>query len=181
VKIRPATMADAAALAAIYGHNVLHGFGTFEEIVPSTEEMSRRLSSVLGLGLPYLVAETEGEVAGFAYASAFRTRAAYRYTVEDSVYIAPDRQGRGIGKALLTAVIAECEALGLRQMVAMIGDSENAGSIAVHRSCGFEPSGVLRGLGFKAGRWVDVVTMQRTLNAGTDGVPTAAGMDWGGA
>jgi len=178
VKIRPASMADAAALAAIYGHNVLHGFGTFEEIVPSTEEMGRRLSTVLGLGLPYLVAEIDGEVAGFAYASAFRTRAAYRYTVEDSVYIAPDHQGRGIGKALLLAVIAECEALGLRQMVAMIGDSENAGSIAVHRACGFEPSGVLRGLGYKAGRWVDVVTMQRTLNSGIQGVPTEVGMDW---
>jgi L-amino acid N-acyltransferase YncA len=179
VKIRPATMADAAALAAIYGHNVLHGFGTFEEIVPSTEEMGRRLSVVLRLGLPYLVAEIDGVVAGFAYASAFRTRAAYRYTVEDSVYVAPDRQGQGIGKALLLAVIAECEALGLRQIVAMIGDSENTGSIGVHRSCGFEPSGVLRGLGFKAGRWVDVVTMQRALNSGIDGVPTEAGMDWG--
>jgi phosphinothricin acetyltransferase len=179
MKIRPATLADAAALAAIYGHNVLHGFGTFEEIVPPTEEMGRRLSTVLGLGLPYLVAEIDGAVAGFAYASAFRTRAAYRYTVEDSVYVAPDRQGQGIGKALLLAVIAECEALGLRQMVAMIGDSENAGSIGVHRACGFEPSGTLRGLGFKAGRWVDVVTMQRTLNAGTEGVPTEAGMDWG--
>ena len=178
MKIRPASMADAAALAAIYGHNVLHGFGTFEEIVPSTEEMGRRLSTVLGLGLPYLVAEIDGEVAGFAYASAFRTRAAYRYTVEDSVYIAPDHQGRGIGKALLLAVIAECEALGLRQMVAMIGDSENTGSVAVHRSCGFEPSGVLRGLGYKAGRWVDVVTMQRTLNSGIQGVPTEVGMDW---
>jgi L-amino acid N-acyltransferase YncA len=174
-------MADAAALAAIYGHNVLHGFGTFEEIVPSTEEMGRRLSAVLGLGLPYLVAEIDSQVAGFAYASAFRTRAAYRYTVEDSVYVAPDRQGQGVGKALLLAVIAACEALGLRQMVAMIGDSENAGSIAVHRACGFEPSGALRGLGFKAGRWVDVVTMQRPLNAGTDGPPTGPGMDWGGS
>jgi L-amino acid N-acyltransferase YncA len=179
LKIRAATMADAAALADIYGHNVLHGFGTFEEIVPSTEEMGRRMAAVLRLGLPYLVAEIDGVVAGFACATAFRTREAYRYTVEDSVYIAPDRQGQGIGKALLLAVIAECEVLGLRQMVAMIGDSENAGSIGVHRSCGFEPSGTLRGLGFKAGRWVDVVTMQRQLNAGTDGAPTAAGMDWG--
>lgn len=181
MKIRAAMSDDAAALAAIYGHNVIHGFGTFEEIVPSTEEMGRRLSSVLKLGLPYLVAEIDGEVAGFAYASAFRTRAAYRYTVEDSVYVAPDRQGQGVGKALLLAVIAECEALGLRQMVAMIGDSENAGSIGVHRSCGFEPSGVLRGLGFKAGRWVDVVTMQRTLNSGMEGIPAEAGMDWGGS
>jgi phosphinothricin acetyltransferase len=178
MRIRPATMADARALAAIYGHHVLHGFGTFEEIAPSTEEMGRRLSAVLGYGLPYLVAEIDGAVAGFAYASPFRTRAAYRYTVEDTVYIAPDRMGQGIGKALLTAVIGGAEALGLRQMVAMIGDSGNAGSIGVHRSCGFEPSGVLRGLGFKAGRWVDVVTMQRVLNSGVDSAPDAPGMDW---
>jgi L-amino acid N-acyltransferase YncA len=181
VRIRPATSADAAGLAAIYGHHVLHGFGTFEEIEPSTEEMARRLSAVLNYGLPYLVAEIDDAVAGFAYASPFRTRAAYRYTVEDSVYIAPDRMGQGIGKALLMAVIAEAEALGLRQMVAMIGDSGNTGSIGVHRACGFEPTGVLPGLGFKAGRWVDVVTMQRALNNGGVDVPDAPGMDWNGA
>ena len=171
-------MDDAAALAGIYGHHVLHGFGTFEEIPPSAEEMERRVASVLAFGLPYLVAEIDGVAAGFAYASAFRTRAAYRYTVEDSVYIAPDRMGRGIGKTLLLRVIEASEALGLRQMVAMIGDSANAGSIGVHRSCGFEPSGVLKGLGFKAGRWVDVVTMQRPLNVGSDTL--GPGIDWGG-
>ncbi|HEY5409504.1 MAG TPA: GNAT family N-acetyltransferase, partial [Caulobacteraceae bacterium] len=154
------------------------GSGTFEEIPPSSEEMQRRVASVTGFGLPYLVAEIDGGVAGFAYASAFRTRAAYRYTVEDSVYIAPDRLGQGIGKALLLRIIAESETLGLRQMVAMIGDSANAGSIGVHRSCGFAPSGVLKGLGFKAGRWVDVVTMQRELNVGTDTL--GPGIDWGG-
>jgi L-amino acid N-acyltransferase YncA len=179
VNIRAASLDDAAALAAIYGHHVLHGFGTFEEIPPSTEEMARRVSAVLAYGLPYLVAEIDGAVAGFAYASPFRTRAAYRYTVEDSVYIAPDRLGQGIGKALLLKIIEAAEALGLRQMVAMIGDSGNAGSIGVHIACGFEPSGVLRGLGFKAGRWVDVVTMQRVLNDGMDGPPTGPGMDWG--
>jgi L-amino acid N-acyltransferase YncA len=171
-------MDDAAALAGIYGHHVLHGFGTFEEIPPSAEEMERRVASVLGFGLPYLVAEIDGGVAGFAYASAFRTRAAYRYTVEDSVYIAPDRLGQGIGKALLLQVIEASEALGLRQMVAMIGDSANAGSIGVHLSCGFELTGVLKGLGFKAGRWVDVVTMQRPLNVGSDTL--GPGIDWGG-
>jgi phosphinothricin acetyltransferase len=171
-------MDDAAALAGIYGHHVLHGFGTFEEIPPSAEEMERRVASVLGFGLPYLVAEIDGVVAGFAYASAFRTRAAYRYTVEDSVYIAPDRLGQGIGKALLLRIIDASEALGLRQMVAMIGDSANAGSIGVHRSCGFESTGVLKGLGFKAGRWVDVVTMQRPLNVGSDTL--GPGIDWGG-
>ena len=179
MKIRPASLVDAPALAAIYGHHVLNGFGTFEASHPSTEEMERRVASVQSFGLPYLVAETDGAVAGFAYASAFRTRAAYRYTVEDSVYIAPDRMGRGIGKALLLAVIGEAEALGLRQMVAMIGDSANAGSIGLHRSCGFEPSGVLKGLGFKAGRWVDVVTMQRELNVGSQ-APLGPGIDWVG-
>ena len=179
MKIRTATTDDAAALAAIYGHHVLHGFGTFEEVPPSTEEMARRAASVLVHGLPYLVAEVDGAVAGFAYASPFRTRAAYRYTVEDSVYIASDRLGQGLGKALLLAVIARAEALGLRQMVAMIGDSCNLGSIAVHRSCGFEPTGVFGGLGFKAGRWVDVVTMQRPLNVGSDTL--GPGIDWGGA
>ena len=177
MKIRTATSDDAAALAAIYGHHILHGLGTFEEVPPSTEEMSRRAAAVLGFGLPYLVAEFDGAVAGFAYASAFRTRAAYRYTVEDSVYIAADRLGQGIGKALLTRVVEACEGLGLRQMVALIGDSGNAGSIGVHRSCGFELTGTFRGLGFKAGRWVDVVMMQRELNPGRD----TPGIDWSGA
>ncbi len=171
---------DAPALAAIYGHHVLHGFGTFEEVPPSAEDMARRVGAVLGHGLPYLVAEFDGAVAGFAYASPFRTRAAYRYTVEDSVYIAPDRLGQGLGKALLQAVIARAESLGLRQMVAMIGDSDNAGSIGVHRACGFTPAGTLRGLGFKAGRWVDVVTMQRKLNVGGGDAPAGPGIDWGG-
>jgi phosphinothricin acetyltransferase len=179
VKIRTATTGDAAALATIYGHHVLHGLGTFEEVPPRAEEMRRRVASVLGFGLPYLVAELDGTVAGFAYASAFRTRAAYRYTVEDSVYIAADRLGQGIGKALLTQVIAESEALGLRQMVAMIGDSGNAGSIGVHRSCGFEMTGTFCGLGFKAGRWVDVVMMQRELNAGVEA--PGPGIAWSGA
>jgi L-amino acid N-acyltransferase YncA len=177
VIIRPATIADAPALAAIYGHHVLHGLGTFEESPPSAEEMGARLAAVLDRGLPYLVADVEGGVVGLAYAAPFRTRAAYRYTVEDSVYIAPDRLGQGLGKALLSRVIQAAEALDLRQMVAVIGDSGNAGSIGVHRACGFEPAGVLRGLGFKAGRWVDVVMMQRRLNAGTGGPPRGPGLD----
>jgi phosphinothricin acetyltransferase len=177
VIIRPATIADTQALAAIYGHQVQHGFGTFEEIPPSADEMARRLSAVRDRGLPYLVAEIDGAVKGLAYTAPFRTRAAYRYTVEDSVYIAPERQGQGVGKALLSAVIEATEALGLRQMVAMIGDSGNAGSIALHRACGFEPVGVFRGLGFKGGRWVDVAMMQRPLNQGATTQPTAAGLD----
>ena len=177
MRIRPALASDAAALSAIYGHHVLHGFGTFEEVPPTPEDMAGRLAAVTKWGLPYLLAEIDGQPAGLAYAGLFRPRAAYRYTVEDSVYIGPDRMGRGIGKALLLQIIATCEALGLRQMVALIGDSANAGSIGVHRACGFAPSGVLEGLGFKAGRWVDVVTMQRELNAGDSVGP---GIDWGG-
>src|SRR5580693_8248192 len=123
--IRPALAADAAALAAIYGHHVLHGFGTFEEVPPSAEDMAGRVTAVTDWGLPYLVAEVDGAVAGLAYAGLFRPRAAYRYTVEDSVYIAPDRMGQGVGKRLLSAVIQACEGMGLRQMVAMIGDSAN--------------------------------------------------------
>ncbi len=178
--IRSANANDAEALAAIYGHHVLHGFGTFEEAAPSPTEMAGRLAAVVERGLPYLIAEIEGAVAGFAYAAPFRTRAAYRYTVEDSVYIAPDRLGQGVGKALLTAVIEATVAMRLRQMVALIGDSENAGSIALHRACGFQPVGVFRGLGFKAGRWVDVVMMQRTLNAGAEAAPDGAGLTLSG-
>ncbi len=180
MRIRAATSDDAPALAAIYGHHVLHGFGTFEEVPPGAEEMARRIAAVTGRGLPYLVCELDGAVRGFAYASPFRTRAAYRYTVEDSVYIAPDRQGQGIGKALLGAVIAACELLGLRQMVAMIGDAANAGSIGLHRSCGFTPAGVLSAAGFKAGRWVDVVIMQRPLNGGAETPPGPGGLELSG-
>lgn len=180
MNIRPARPDDAAALAAIYGHHVIHGFGTFEEAPPDAAEMEQRRAAVVGRGLPYLVAEVDGAVAGFAYAGPFRTRAAYRYTVEDSVYIAPGRQGQGAGKALLTAVIAACEPLGLRQMIAMIGDSANAGSIGLHRTCGFQPAGMLTAAGFKAGRWVDVVVMQRTLNAGAAEPPGEGGLDLSG-
>ena len=177
VTIRPATAADAPALAAIYGHHCLHGFGTFEEVPPTAGEMAARLAAVAGRGLPYLVAEVDGAVAGFAYAGPFRPRAAYRYTVEDSVYIAPDRQGQGVGKALLAEVIAACEALGLRQMVAVIGDSANAGSIGLHRSLGFAHQGVGRSFGYKFGRWVDIVWMQRPLNGGAASEPDSPGLE----
>jgi L-amino acid N-acyltransferase YncA len=178
--IRPATVGDSPGLAAIYGHHVLHGFGTFEEIAPDAEEMSARMTAVVRRGLPYLVAEIDGTVRGFAYAGPFRTRTAYRFTVEDSVYVAPGDQGRGIGKALLGAVIAACEPLGLREMIAMIGDSANAGSVGVHRACGFAHAGVLSAAGYKAGRWVDVVMMQRPLNAGSSLPPGPGGLDLSG-
>jgi L-amino acid N-acyltransferase YncA len=176
VIVRAATLADTPALAAIHGHHVLHGSGTFEEVPPSADEMGRRLMAVLDRGLPYLIADIDGHVAGLAYAAPFRMRAAYRYTVEDSVYVAPEHLGAGLGKALLSRVIEAAEALDLRQMVAVIGDSGNTASIGLHRSCGFQPAGVLPGVGFKSGRWVDVVMMRRRLNTGADGPPTVAGL-----
>ena len=178
--IRSALAGDSAALAAIYGHHVLHGLGTFEEVAPSADEMIERMNAVTARGLPYLVAEMDGEIAGFAYASPFRTRAAYRYTVEDSVYIAPGRLRHGIGKALLTAIIAACEPLGLRQIVALIGDSANTGSIGVHRSCGFVHTGVMTAVGYKADRWVDVVIMRRALNGGEATAPDGRGLSFSG-
>jgi len=180
VRIRTAGVADATALAAIYGHHVAHGFGTFETDPPSPSDMASRVEAVLALGLPYLVAEIDGVVAGFAYGSPFRPRASYRYTVEDSVYIGPDRLGQGIGKALLAGVIDASEALGLRQMVAMIGDSGNERSIGLHRSMGFTTVGVFRAIGFKHARWVDVAMMQRPLNAGADAPPEGLGLPLSG-
>jgi phosphinothricin acetyltransferase len=179
--IRPATDADAEALAAIYGHHVLHGFGTFEEVPPSAAEIDQRRRAIAERGLPYLAAEDEGRVLGFAYAGPFRPRAAYRYTVEDSVYIAPDAVGRGVGRAVLSAVLEACEQMGLRQVVAVIGDSGNAASIGLHRALGFEDAGVGRGFGYKHGRWVDIVWMQKALNGGTASAPDAAGLTLGGA
>ena len=175
--VRAASDADVAAVAAIYGHHVLHSTGTFEESPPSEAEIAARISAVRALRLPYLVAEGgDGQVVGFAYASAFRPRPAYRYTAEDSVYIRPDQMGRGVGKALVAEVIADCEVLGVRQMIAVIGDSANAGSIGLHRSLGFESAGVGRAFGFKFGRWVDVVWMQKTLGAGADALPDGTGL-----
>ena len=136
--VRAASDADVAAVAAIYGHHVLHSTGTFEETPPSEAEIAARIAAVRALRLPYLVsADDGGQVTGFAYASAFRPRPAYRYTAEDSVYIHPDQMGRGVGKALVAEVIGACQALGVRQMIAVIGDSDNAGSIGLHRSLGF--------------------------------------------
>ncbi len=178
--IRAATAADAEALAAIYGHHVLHGFGTFEEDPPPPAEMESRRAAIAGRGLPYLVAEEGDRILGFAYAGPFRPRQAYRYTLEDSVYVAPDAFGRGVGRALLTGVVAACEALGVRQLVAVVGGSDNAGSIALHRSLGFQPAGVGRSFGFKHGRWVDVVWMQKSLNGGDQRPPDGPGIDLSG-
>lgn len=175
--VRAATPDDAGALAAIYGHHVLNGFGTFEETPPSAAEMERRRLGIAARGLPYVVAEGDGAVLGFAYAGPFRPRAAYRYTVEDSVYVAPRAVGRGVGRAMLAAVIDTCEGMGVRQMVAVIGDSGNAASIGLHRSLGFTDAGVGRALGFKHGRWVDIVWMQKGLNGGDTVAPAGPGVD----
>lgn len=164
--IRFAQRTDLDAIAAIYGHHVRYGLASFELEPPSVQEMARRFEAATGAGYPYLDAAADARVLGYAYASAFRTRPAYRYTVEDSVYVAPQAAGRGLGKALLQALIAACEARAYRQMVALIGDSANAASIALHRACGFRDVGILRGTGCKHGRWVDTVLMQRPLGAG---------------
>lgn len=174
--IRPAREHDAEALAAIYGHAVLHGFGTFEEEPPSAADMEGRRRLIANRGLPYLVAEDEGHVLGFAYAGPFRPRAAYRYTLEDSVYVAPDAVGQGVGRALLSAIIAACEALGVRQLIAVVGDSGNEASLALHRSLGFEQTGIGRSVGFKHGRWVDIVQLQKPLNGGDTNAPDAPGV-----
>ena len=165
--VRPATLDDIAEVQAIYAHHVMHGLGTFETEPPDLREMRARHSQVTGTGFPYLVAEVDGRVLGYAYANHFRARAAYRHTVEDSIYVAPTATGRGVGKALLNDLVERCAALGLRQMLALIGDSGNAGSIGVHRSCGFALTGVMQAVGRKADRWVDVVVMQRALGPGS--------------
>ena len=176
MRLRPATPEDVPQVQAIYAHHVLTGLGTFEEVPPGAAEMAGRCAAVLDRGLPWLVAEADGEVLGYAYAGPFRTRAAYRFTVEDSVYVAEAARGRGIGKALLAAVIAECEAMGLRQMVGVIGDSGNAASIALHKACGFELTAIVPAVGWKFGRWVDVVWMQRALGPGASTPPDAPGI-----
>jgi phosphinothricin acetyltransferase len=162
--IRPAAPADAAGVADLYAHHVLHGFGTFEEVPPTAEDVMERMAAVAERGLPWRVAEApDGRILGYAYAGAFRTRAAYRYTAETSVYVADGYQGKGIGRALLASVIEACESAGIRQLIGVIGGSDNAGSIALHAAFGFEHAGILHNVGFKAGRWVDVVMMQKAL------------------
>ncbi|MGA7984162.1 MAG: N-acetyltransferase family protein [Burkholderiales bacterium] len=163
---RPATLADLGAIHAIYSHHVLNGLASFEEVPPSPEEMRRRFDEILGRGLPFLSLELDGAVAGYGYCAPYRARSAYRYALEDSVYVRPDMVGRGVGRALLGELIGRCAALGYRQLVAVIGDSANSASIALHASQGFLRVGTLRSIGFKFGRWVDSVIMQRPLGHG---------------
>jgi L-amino acid N-acyltransferase YncA len=174
--IRDAEAADVGAIRAIYGHHARTGLGTFEEDTPSHAEMIERMAVVQAKGLPYLVAERGGAILGFAYAAPFRPRRGYRFTAEDSVYIDPEAVGQGVGRALLAAVIKACEALGLRQLTAVIGDSGNAASIGLHAALGFERTGSSTAVGFKHGRWVDIVFMQRALNGGDETPPTAPGL-----
>jgi L-amino acid N-acyltransferase YncA len=163
VTVRDAAEADLSAIQAIYAHHVRHGLASFEEEPPGVEEISARRANVLKLGLPYLAAELEGEVVGYSYAGTYRPRPAYRFTVENSVYVRDGLAGRGVGKALLVELIARCEAGPWQQMLAVIGDRDNHASIALHRSCGFRTIGILDAVGHKHGRWVDSVLMQRAL------------------
>jgi phosphinothricin acetyltransferase len=172
-KIRPSTDADIANITVIYAHHVLHGTGTFETIPPDEKDMAVRRADVLARGLPYLVLEDASGVIGFAYCNWFKPRPAYRFSAEDSIYLAPAAAGKGLGRLMLTELMAQAERCGVRQMLAVIGDSNNKGSIGVHRSCGFEQTGVLRSSGWKFNRWLDVVLMQRSLGLG-DSAPAQA-------
>lgn len=169
--VRDAIDADVAAVQTIYAHHVRCGLATFEELPPSCAELGARRAAAIANGLPYLVAERHGEVVGYAYAIPYHSRPAYRYTVEDSVYVLEGLGGHGIGSALLHVLIARCEAGPWRQMIALIGDSANAASIALHHRLGFRTAGTLRAVGFKLGRWVDTVLMQRPLGAGDQTTP----------
>ncbi len=163
IQIRPAKDSDIAAITEIYAHHVLHGTGSFEIDPPDADEMARRFADVVNRGLPYLVAESGNTVVGYAYAALYRTRIAYRFTLEDSVYVHQGYMGHGVGAALLRELIGACKQWGCRQLVAVIGDSENTASVRVHEKLGFQHSGVLRGVGFKFDRWIDTVFMQLPL------------------
>ena len=170
-EIRPTVEADLPAITAIYAHAVVHGTATFELIPPDLAEMTRRFRALVDGGYPHLVATLDGEVAGYAYAGAYRPRPAYRFTVENSIYLDPAFHRRGVGSALLERLVAECEARGFRQMIAVIGDSANAGSIGVHTKGGFKMIGTHPNVGLKFGRWLDTVMMQRDLGEGAKNVP----------
>jgi phosphinothricin acetyltransferase len=169
--VRAASPDDVPAIDAIYAHHVLNGLASFEEEPPARDELLRRYREVTQKGLPYIVAEFGGEVAGYGYCALYRTRSAYRYALEDSVYVRPDMHGRGVGSALLSQLIASCEGLGYRQVIAVIGDSANAASIGLHARHGFLRVGTLRSVGYKFGRWVDSVIMQRALGPGDASKP----------
>ena len=171
--VRPAAPADIPAITRIYAHAVRHGTASFELDPPDEAEMLRRQRTLLDAGYPYLVAESDGAVAGYAYAGPYRARPAYRFSVENSIYIAPDMHRRGIGRVLLERLIAECETRGYRLMIAVIGDSAQTPSIELHRAAGFKLVGALEGVGYKFDRWLDTVLMQRALGKGRSAPPDA--------
>jgi L-amino acid N-acyltransferase YncA len=171
VVIRHSREGDVAQIAAIYGYHVLHGFASFEEVPPDSDELASRRRDILDRGLPYLVAERSGRVLGYCYASPYRLRSAYRFTVEDSIYIDQAEVGRGLGRALLATALDRCAELGYRQMIAVIGGSDTWPSIRLHAALGFTRVGVLPALGFKFGNWVDIVLMQRALGPGATTAP----------
>ena len=169
--IRPSRGGDVEEIAAIYRHHVLHGLASFEDIPPEPHEIARRRSAILDRGLPYLVAERSGHVLGYCYAAPYRPRSAYRFTLEDSIYLDEAERGRGIGRALLATLLDRCAELGYRQMVAVIGGSQTWPSIRLHAALGFDRIGVLHAVGFKFGSWVDIVLMQRALGFGATTAP----------
>ena len=170
--IREALPADMPAITAIYAAEVREHVNTYEYDIPDEAEMARRMQAVLDAGYPYIVAEDEEGLAGYAYAGSYRARLGYRFTVENSVYVAAGRQGRGIGAALLQRLIADCEARGYRQMIAVIGEPSNTASIRLHEKFGFHLVGIFRGIAWKHGRWLDTVQMQRPLGAGAGSPPS---------
>ena len=170
-QIRPATEADLPRITAIYSHHVLHGTGTFETEPPTLDQMRQRLQEVYSRDLPWLVAELNGQVAGFAYCNWFRPRAAFRYSAEDSIYLAPEAGGQGLGTLLLGELIRRAEALGIRKLIAVIGDSHNQASRGLHRRHGFIEAGIIRNCGWKHGRWLDIVMVERVLGAGAETLP----------
>ena len=169
--IRASRDEDVAPITAIYTHHVLHGTGTFEIDPPTAQDMAARRADVLAKGLPYLVAEEAGQVLGFAYCNWFKPRPAYRFSAEDSIYVADAARGRGLGRQLLEALAMQAEATGVRKLLAVIGDSANAGSIGVHRAAGFTDVGVMRSVGWKFGAWRDIVLMEKPLGAGDTTAP----------
>lgn len=171
IVLRDAVAGDLPAIQAIYAHHVLHGLGSFEEVPPSLEEMTRRFDELRQKGMPYLVAVRDGTVLGYAYAGQLRPRSAYRYACEDSIYVAQEAVGHGVGRLMLKELIGRCTALGFRQMVAVIGDSANMGSVGLHRALGFVEVGNLKSVGFKFGRWVDSLFMQLPLASGDSSPP----------
>lgn len=175
ISIRDVRAEDVPGIRRIYGHHVQTGVGSFEETAPDEAEMAVRVRAVTGAGLPWLVAERGGALLGYAYASAYHVRSAYRFAVQDSVYVAEEAMGQGVGRALLQALVDRCTAMGYRQMVALVGGTENAGSIALHTALGFRTCGVVEAVGLKFGRWLDVVTMQRDLGPGRSDIPDGPG------